>query len=333
MRAARNPTVWGVLLLCVAGLARADTVAADFLRDVYGQWMLPRAEELTRDAGRLEQSVQRYCAGSEPSPEAPRAAWRQALRSWEGLAAVPAGPLLERRSQRQIDFQPTRPRLILKAIKTAPANTADMELIGTPAKGFPALEWLLWTQPIRPGTPECRYAVQVVAEIERETRSLEAGYRQTAGRTWDTAEADAAVGELVNQWVGGIERLRWARMEMPVRVAGTAGQDVPPDFARRASGADAAGWAAQWVALRRLADDAGPGSLATLLRGRGQTALAEELIKETDSAGQAMSGLDTADKARILDAARILAGLKRLVEERVAPALGISIGFSDADGD
>jgi uncharacterized protein len=47
-----------------------------------------------------------------------------------------------------------------------------MELIGTPAKGLPALEWLLWVKPIQPASAECRYAVQVAAEIQREAQAL-----------------------------------------------------------------------------------------------------------------------------------------------------------------
>jgi hypothetical protein len=35
----------------------------------------------------------------------------------------------------------------------------------------------------------------------------------------------------------------------------------------------------------------------------------------------------------VRDAAASLAALKRLVEHEVAPALKVSIGFSDADGD
>ena len=39
---------------------------------------------------------------------------------------------------------------------------------------------------------------------------------------------DALLTELVNQWVAGIERLRWPGMEMPVRVASTSATPVEP---------------------------------------------------------------------------------------------------------
>jgi predicted lipoprotein len=46
-----------------------------------------------------------------------------------------------------------------------------------------------------------------------------------------------------------------------------------------------------------------------------------------------MQGLTLGDKDDILAAAEELDALKRLVEKQVAPALGVNMGFSDADGD
>ncbi len=49
----------------------------------------------------------------------------------------------------------------------------------------------------------------------------------------------------------------------------------------------------------------------------------------------AAAGTDAAapDGPRVLQAAKELSALKRLAEAEVAPALQVSIGFSDADGD
>lgn len=312
---------------------QADTVAS--IQAVHMDRMAPRAVELTATSEGLAQALEAYC-GKQVAPDAleqPRQAWRNALDRWERLSAVAIGPVLEQRMQRRIDFMPTRSRMILKAIKSAPANAQDMELIGTPAKGFPALEWLLWTQPIQPATPACAYAVQVAKEIGLEARSMEQGYKQAASRTLNGEAARTALSELVNQWVGGLERLRWTNMEMPVRVAGTAGPDAVPEYARQASGATAAGWAAQWDLLRTLAVGQGKGSLAALLREQGQGALVDTLDQAVARADAVMAGLGATEKDRILQAAQELAALKHLAENEVAPALGVSIGFSDSDGD
>lgn len=297
---------------------------AGFTESLQRDWLSPRSADFAQASAALVPAVQAACtspSGLEPA----RAAWKHSLSAWETLAGVAVGPALERRSQRAIDFTPTRPRMIEKAIKTAPKSAADMELIGTPAKGLPALEWLLWTQPVAPATPACAYAVQVAADIQREADALVAA-KTTA------PDAQTLLSELVNQWVGGIERLRWPGMEMPVRVAATSATATEPDFPRNAGGAAALAWTSQWRALRELAIT-GEASLAGALRTQGQMDLANLLTAAVREADAAMHGLTADDRERILDAAKRLAELKHRVESEVAPALGVNIGFSDADGD
>jgi predicted lipoprotein len=314
-------------LLCVcAGGARADPAAA--LRETYRDWMIPQAAALVADSERLEQALRAYCAAPAAPLEEPREAWRRALAGWERLSAVSIGPLLENRTRRMVDFTPARARQIAKAIQAAPASAAEMELVGAPAKGFPALEWLLWTQPIGARTPACAYAVQVAEEIGREAVRAEKGFRETFARGWDAKHADDALGELVNQWVGGLERLRWPGMDMPLNAAAMLGKDAAPVFPRAASGAAATGWAAQWQALRALG-----GRIASLLREQGRGAVAESLERALRRADERMAGLTAADPVKVKLAVGELSALKRVMELEVAPALGVHIGFSDADGD
>jgi uncharacterized protein len=310
----------GLLTLLLASAPAQAELAASLHQD----WLTPRAAEFAQASAALVPALQAACAspaGLEPA----RTAWKHSLAAWESLAGVAIGPVLERRSQRAIDFTPTRPRMIEKAIKAQPNSPAELELIGTPAKGLPALEWLLWVKPVAPATPECRYAVALARDIQREAEAI----ASTPGAATDDP---ALLSELVNQWVGGVERLRWPGMEMPLRVAMTSAQAIEPDYPRRDSGAAGIAWAAQWRALKHLAAS-GPGSMAGVLRGRGQNQVAEALIQAVAQADAAMHGLSGADREAILAAAKRLAGLKQQVETVVAPALGVSIGFSDADGD
>lgn len=310
----------GASLFALVGTAGAASLSAD----LHQAWSIPRATEFAHASEQLTPSIAALCAAPEASPLlfTARQHWLNTLSHWERLSGVAFGPVLERRSQRQIDFSPTRPRMIEKAVKSAPANAAEMELIGTPAKGLPALEWLLWVKPVQPGSAECRYAVQVAAEIGREAAAL-------ATAPVPSLDSQAALSELVNQWVGGLERLRWSNMEMPARVALTRGGREAAEFPRGASQASAATWAGQWDALKTLA--IGPVSLASAVQARGKDADAlKESVRQADVAMHALDGHDT---PRLLAATKQLAALKRLVENEVAPALGVNIGFSDSDGD
>lgn len=326
-----------------------DTVHA--LQGIYGHWALPRAQALQRQAQALPPALAALCqapAGDHQAAlNAARTAWQATARAWESLAAVSIGPVIARRSQRAIDFTPTRPALIEKAMASQPQGAKAFERIGTPAKGLPALEWMLWTRPVAPATPGCAYAHEVALDVAREAAALQDAFAGAAGTDWgaedEQEQSTQAMSEFVNQWVGGIERLRWAQMEKPLRAAqGTRA----PDYPRNASSDTIASWAATWAGLRSVtalpaaSPTPVPGEalvpLETYLRGKGLNPLADKLRQATDAVDAAMAQVQkagTRDKGPIQQAAKELAALKFLAESEVAPALQVSIGFSDADGD
>ncbi len=318
---------------------------ADVMKGLYGSLLLPRAERFVQEAQSLVPALQALCAApvgtGRPALEAARTRWTLALAAWEVLAALPVGPLIERRALRQIDFQPTRPELIEKAIARQPSGAADMEHIGTPAKGLPALEWLLWARAAGPTAPACSYAQQVGAELLREAQALRQAVQAAAEQAWDEAAGDAGFAEFINQWVGAAERLRWAQIDKPRREAAAQGRRAPA-FARQASGQTALSWARHWRVLQELAvfeadEVPKPGQglvpLETYLRGQGLNPMADRWRAQVQRTQAAMQGLAPGDARRLDTAVRSLAGSKALAEGEVASALKVSIGFSDADGD
>ena len=329
-----------------------DTVHA--LQGIYGHWALPRAQAFDRSTQTLTQAVAELCSNPNTSAhaakvplDAARNAWLGTTRAWEELSAIAIGPVIARRTQRAIDFAPTRPALIEKAIQAQPQGAQAFERIGTPAKGLPALEWLLWTRPAQPGTPACSYAHEVALDVAREASAVAADFARTAASDWGAEEqqeqSTQAMSEFVNQWVGGIERLRWAHMEKPLRAAQGS---KPPEYPRSASQDTLAAWAATWKGLSTVTQQPTqaptpiPGEalvpLETYLRGKGLNPLADKLHQAAQKVDASMAQVQKAGvkgKPAIQQAARDLAALKFLAESEVAPALQVSIGFSDADGD
>ncbi|WP_202759547.1 imelysin family protein [Delftia acidovorans] len=317
---------------------------AHAVQGLYGQWFSPQAKAAQASAQALNQALRAHCAAPAGSAAATlqtaRQAYVQSSRQWSSLSAVALGPLVERRSARLVDFRPMRPALLKKAIQSAPADLAAMERIGAPAKGYPALENLLWTQPVEPQTPACAYATLVAEEIGAEMGILSNGFAKLAAQDW-SEDGDAtteAMAEFINQWVGGLERLRWADMEKPLRSAGSK----PPAWEHLASGSTVEIWRAHWQGLRTLAVSVDrkvpqPGvdivPIESYLRGRGLNPLADRWLKAVNEADAGMRAL-TEPSAKAVDAAtKPLSRLKRLMEGEVAPALEVNIGFSDADGD
>jgi uncharacterized protein len=322
---------------------------ADVMQGLYRHRQQPAAARFVATAAALPAVLQLRCdataAGAGQALATAQAAWLASLAAWETLATVPLGPLIERRSARTLDFQPTRPALIERAIRAG----TELPRVGAPAKGLPALEWLLWTQPVAPGSAACAYAVRVADELAREAASLEQAVAETARADWDESRGDAAFAELMNQWLGAAERLRWSAIDKPRKEAASRGQ-ARPTHPRQASGQAAASWARQWQVLAALAASAAsadstsaeaapsaPGTAAvaleTYLRGRGLNPLADRWAAQIARSARAMQGLRTGDSRRIDAAVQALAATQALMRQELAPALAVSLGFSDADGD
>jgi len=345
-------TALAALALALAALAPAHAArrtvavpfysAEQFAHALHHDFTAPRATAFATAARTLEASTAAWCA-SVPAPpatalrDAARARWIEAMVEWTRLSAVMVGPLVERKSARAIDFAPARPALIERAIAAEPHGAGAMEQVGGPAKGFGALEWLLWTRPAVPGAPACGYAVEVAADIAREAAALSTAFAALAQREWDEAAAVAVLDEAFNQWLGAIDRLRWAQMDKPLRAAG----QHAPEYPRTASGATTAHWRAQWSAIEALgySNDAAPAigegliPWAAYLRGRGLNPAADSLGQATGRAGTRVTAADPARTSSVRSAVESLGTLKRAAESKVAPALKISVGFSDADGD
>lgn len=345
----------GVLALaCLQAAAQTGTAPVitpfytpgDLMRSVHRFWYAPQSAAFAQESAALLPALSAVCAAPAEAAaarlEEARSRWKSTASAWDRLSAVQIGPLVSRRSSRQIDFQPTRPELVKAAIQAAPADATAMETIGTPAKGLPALEWLLWTQNISTNPPACHYAVQVAADIRREADEVATAFAQLAARQPgdDEASNPPAVAELLNQWIGGVERLRWSEIEKP-RLAGasagsvTYGARAGASFARAASGQTSARWTALWDTLRTLgAAPAGAVvSLETYMRGLGRDAPASKLAQHMARADKSMKNLNPSSKTGMAAAVRSLAELKQISEADVAPAMEVSIGFSDADGD
>lgn len=351
----RRHTLAGLLAAAVlpAGRLHAQTSGVnafpyysgeDALQGLYGQHLPPLARTFEARAQALVAAARQHC--SAPGDNAAvRDAWRQALLSWQALSTPALGPVVERRSQRQIDFWPARPALLVKALERRPITLAELESIGTPAKGFPALDQLLAA---RPSSAHCPYVALLAEDIAAEASALRTGFDRLAARDW-TQDEDAARGafaEWINQWLGGLERLRWVHIEQPLQKARTARPGRSPEFARLEPADNVAEWRTQWLALKaqaRLRDEQSrepprPGQglipIEALLMGKGHIALAQRWARALDLADAAFAALPPkAGEKELMALSKTLKGVTTLFQAEVAAALDVPLGFSDADGD
>jgi len=340
----RRVAGWILVWVAEAAVAAPQVPVSDvdrsFVRAVYTRWYEPGADEFTGEAARLTAAVRSLCE-APPSAEAAALAaaqrqWRTTVDAWERFSAVRGGALLARRSPREIDFMPTRPESIQKAVLSAPADRKAMERIGTPAKGLPALEWLLWVQPARSGSPACRYAVRAAVEVGDEGEALRAAYALAVQHGWDDQELEYAVYEFLNLFDAGVQKLWWEDMDRPQQKVATGARSV--SFSRGASGATVAAWLAHWRALRQLAVGEGDASLRAYLVAKGHAETADQLLPLVARVDRAMAALGTAQgepavNAAVGDAVIQLKAFQHFIENDMADALQFIISFFDEDGD
>lgn len=319
---------------------------AAYMQGVIQHHHAPLADHFQRDADALVTDVQSWCGALAPQSTASltlaRAQWTRTLVSWSALSAVAIGPLVDRRSARRIDFQPIRLAMIDKGVALAAPTLSGLDTIGAPGRGLPALEWLLWAGPAEPDTPSCRYAALLAQDVAQEASALNAGFQNMARQDLpeDAAWSGPAMGEVFNQWTGAIETLRWKELGKPLA---SAPKGQRPAFARPFSQQSTQAWAAQWSSIQALSVLSGerapaPGAalipIEAYLRGRGLNTLAQSLVDATSRTDRAMRALTRQPSNQTCHAAmNALDALKHRVENQIAPALQISIGFSDADGD
>ncbi len=312
---------------------------ASFVDGVLRQQLQPQVKLFSRSATALVSACERWSSRGTNQRAAAKLAWQDALRAWAGLGSLLVGPLLERRSARRIDFAPTRTAQVEQAIAQDPSSAEEMERIGSAAKGFGALEWLLWDGKAPTDDAARRYAVMVAKEIAVEAAGLEQDFVALLARPRNPDATRELLSQILNQWVGGAEMLRMQGLERPAQATAAGGRPALP---RALSGAAALERQARWQTLRALlvgpgdgaaGAAAGPPTLEQMLQAEGHPDLAANLHGNVPKVEAALRAASGNDKPGLQAAARTLAVLKGTVEFDAAPALDVQIGFSDADGD
>lgn len=331
--------------LCVACLVQAQVAvpyynASQVWQGLYQVHVPAVTRHFALEAQALSQTVAQHCSDPQATPLLERQ-WQATLQAWVAASTPTIGPVLSRRSQRQIDFSPIRWTLLNKALEQPPASPADWERVGTPAKGFSSLEWVL--QAPRDAA-RCSYASGLAQDIEREATALWQLSRSAADQVPDEAHVGPAFAEWVNQWLGAWERLRWGQIEQPIQKSRTSGKPVV--WVRAQAEHNVADWRAQWQALYAQARMSPsqrqrppmPGQdlipIEALLMGKGHIELAHRWAQSLDRLDERMHRLNAKSAPQTwLAWAQSMKVVTALFQNEVATALDVPLGFSDADGD
>jgi predicted lipoprotein len=309
--------------------------------------IIPSYEALAGALEQLEADVEALCAA--PSAEAlavARASWRATAASWRDTRASGVGPAMDRRLAASIGFL-ARPAAVDELLSGSdPVDPAGLEAASAAVKGLSALEIGLFGAGSEaladPGDPRrCTYLSSVSGLASDRAAAVLAdwtdGYRDTfvAGMDGDPqSSVDAIVNEVIFRVTEaddqGLRALVEADAldELPAnRTDGPAAFQIA-ELERTLAGSTAL-----------LGDDVDDGRLLALVGARSADTAAR-LDEAATTATEAMGALpDSAADAftrhpdELAEAQAAVSALKVLLATEVASELGVTIGFSDADGD
>lgn len=319
--------------------------------------VVPAYEAAARDAVQLDRDVHALCgAPTEATLIAAQDAWRTARASWLMTRAAPFGPVTDRRSLGLVDWSPTDTSDIDRILGEGRSLTvADVgDTLASDQRGFGAIEHLLFADgalaKLRDSPAHCAYLTGLTGVVAGETGAVAVEWAEGASggnpyRDYFTDRANVslfptdAVAEVVRSQVFLIRDI------VDVRLASALGlRGEGPDLTMLPGEAAANGLRdlrSELLGMRDVYEGQG-------VEGLGVSALVTPLSEDADlrMRRQFASALDAIDVVDLPLRAALeqrpeqvrniydrLTELQRTLSVEVVSLLGVSVGFSDTDGD
>ncbi len=342
-------------LACGSGGTGDDAVLISLTDSI----VVPGYEAVAQEAGDLRQALDVLCAGpSDAALGEAQQAWRDVRAPWMRSEATWFGPVMERRSKSVMDWPEVEPERIEAMLAGNPVTSEDdiRHTLASTQRGLGAIEYLLFAPDAvellsDPSSARCDYLGALGRVVESESNALVAAWTKgedggppfkdfLTGRSDSSLLAGQAVAEVVRIQVFLI------RTVVDMRLASAMGL--------REDGAD----------LAAIPGGNGLNALSDLRNqvlgmrdvyighegsdGLGISDLVKELSTETDERMRgnfesSLAAIDSVDMPlRIAIVERPeqlrpvydrLSELQRTLSTEVVSLLGISVGFSDTDGD
>lgn len=361
------PLVSAALLAAASGCGGAeDYDAKPALDDLVHIVMLPTLSDVqTRSADLSTAAAALADDPTEQSLSAAQDAWRAARSPWRGADSFAFGPVVDQDLAGAIDWWPAKPETIEEKITAgATIDVAYVESLGTSARGFMAMEYLLFDSTAgdaailsalqgEPGAKRRAFVLALAQSVAAKTETLRLAWDEEGGKyALEITQAGegskafttqkAAVDELVNQMVFQADTLLNARIGKPA--GKSSGGEPLPDTEE------------SWRSDNSLADMLSSlGSIESIYQGKygdqdglGMTDLVRARSAAVDDrvqgafadARKKIEAIPPPFRTAVVDhAAEVDAAfeatrtLKRALATEVVSALGSTLRFNDADGD
>ena len=347
--------ILAALALLSAACGSGGPSDADVLISLADEVAVPAFQAVAEDMARLDEATQSVCQNPDDiSAEAARQAWYDARASWMASEAMWFGPVMERRSRSLLDWSPTDIDGIEELLAQRRVLTATdiRETLASNQRGFGAMEYVLFDKGTTASpegySPRCAFLSALTSAASQETDAILSAwvegdggspYRDyLTGRSGVALLASEAVAEVVRTQIFLIRDIVDMRLASalglrdggadPSAIPGTAADNGLEDLRNELQG------------MRRIYEGAGP--------RLGISALVRPLSEDTDQRlrqqlADALGALDAVEgplrvaiaerPSQVNEAYDRLAELQRTMATELVSLLGVSVGFTDTDGD
>lgn len=352
--------IWiGMFAWCAAGLAGAGELPADLGQRLAQGYVSGAMQRFEQSAGQLARDLGAWCARPDDAGrERVRSGFAATVESWSGIEFLRFGPLVAANRFERIFFWPDPRGVTLRqvqALLSGPAGEAgDPQALArrsVAVQGLPALEYVLYREGGlladmrgKSFAADCAYASAVgvnlaerggeLAEAWKPGGVYAALFAQPAADNPVYRSQREVASEAVKAMSTGLQHLR------DVKLAPVIGDEPDASRERRApfwrSGLTTRAMRASVDGIRVFYQAGG------YRYGPSETWIGGNLESELSRAESLLAGmrepvgkmLADAEGYRQLQLASLMLGnIKRIVDEDMAPAFGVTIGFNALDGD
>lgn len=322
--------------------AAVDVPAA--LDAIATEIIVPAYERLGDELADLDSAVTALCA--TPSVDAlddARDAWRRSIGAWQETRAVGVGPAMDARLMSDLAFPARAGNIETSLSGPDPVDRAAIAERGAAVRGLYALEVALFDPPsdtlvTAEGARRCTYAASVASlSAEAATPVVQAwadgsaAERLVAGLDGGPRSSSSALVNEISRRLQEIDQ----RGLRDVAASETI-EDVPEGRLDGPAAHRLAGLRALAAGVAAAIGERSAGIVALIPDDDG---LARRLLAARDRMDETMAVLPDSiaasfdDRDAVAEAADAVADLQVLVSTELAAELGVTISFSDSDGD
>lgn len=358
MKPGRREFLGGAMGLVVAASGLRPVLAAEQTPAPMGAGLVkayiqPAMHQFSQAAAALRHSLNAICRDDASTPPtALETDFRALVSAWSRISFLRFGPLVAENRYERIFFWPDPRGVMLRQIRPLLQGAQpvdDLRSHSVAVQGLPALEYVLYSDKglLHTGASGadsalCRYALAIannVAQIAQELWSAwgpEGAYARDFARP-ATANAvyrnnNEVLTETLKALSGGL------RFEADVKLRTALGSE-----AEKARPKVLPFWRSELALLAQAEAVSGLAAFHTAAAFAGEPAWVEQSLNQELSqsadilqgrAGQVMRLAEDAELYRELKLVTLkLDNARRIVDENLAPALGVGLGFNALDGD